>query len=126
MKPLVSIVCITCNHAPYIRQAIESIANQETDFDFEIIVHDDCSTDGTTDVVREFAEKYPDIIKPIIREKNIYSQGKILYNHYMNLRRENISQYARAMIIVAIIHIYAFFTSIYNGIKRHNLNLAVF
>lgn len=76
MKPLVSIVCITYNHAPYIRQAIENMVNQETDFDFEIIVHDDCSTDGTTDVVREFAEKYPDIIKPIIREKNIYSQGK--------------------------------------------------
>ena len=56
--PVVSICCITYNHEGYISQAIDSFLMQETDFPFEIIVHDDASTDGTTEIVLGYAEKY--------------------------------------------------------------------
>lgn len=71
----ISVVCLTYNHKNFIRRALEGFVNQETDFPFEVIVHDDASTDGTADIVREYAEKYPDIIKPIYQPENIYSKG---------------------------------------------------
>ena len=64
-NPLVSIICITYNHEPYIADAIESFLNQKTDFPFEIIIHDDASTDKTPEIVRNYLQKYPHIIKPI-------------------------------------------------------------
>ena len=75
-RPLmVSIWCITYNHEPYIRQCLEGFVMQKTNFRFEAIVHDDASTDGTAAIVREYAEKYPDIIKPIFEIENQYSKG---------------------------------------------------
>ncbi len=62
---------ITYNHAPYIAEAIESVLCQETDFPFTIHVIDDCSTDGTSDIVRDYAARYPDIVKPFINKKNL-------------------------------------------------------
>lgn len=73
-KPLVSIRCATYNHAPYIRQCLDGFVMQKTDFCFEAIVHDDASTDGTADIIREYAAKYPDIIKPIYETENQYSK----------------------------------------------------
>lgn len=74
-RPLmVSIWCITYNHEPYIRQCLEGFVMQKTNFHFEAIVHDDASTDGTAAIVREYAEKYPDIIKPILETENQYSK----------------------------------------------------
>ena len=73
--PLVSVVCITYNHGEYLRDALDGFLSQETDFPFEIIVHDDCSTDGTTDILREYAEKYPELIVPLYEEQNCYSRG---------------------------------------------------
>ena len=74
-RPLmVSIWCITYNHEPYIRQCLEGFVMQKANFRFEAIVHDDASTDGTADIVREYAEKYPDIIKPILETENQYSK----------------------------------------------------
>ena len=75
MNPLVSISCITYNHAPYIRQCLDGFMMQQTNFAFEVLIHDDASTDGTTEIIREFEAKYPQIIKPIYQEKNQYSQG---------------------------------------------------
>lgn len=68
--PQISVCVITYNQEKYIRQCLQSIINQETNFDFEIIVGDDCSTDGTQDVLKEYAEKYPHIIKLFLHNKN--------------------------------------------------------
>lgn len=73
-KPLVAIRCITYNHEPYIRDALEGFVMQKTDFPFVAIVHDDASTDSTAVIIREYAEKYPDIIKPIYETENQYSK----------------------------------------------------
>lgn len=72
--PMVSICCITYNHEPYIRQCLEGFVMQKTNFKFEAIVHDDASTDHTADIIREYAAKYPDIIKPIYETENQYSK----------------------------------------------------
>lgn len=73
-NPLVSIICLTYNHAPYIRECLDGFLMQKTDFPFEVIIHDDASTDGTTDIVKEYAVKYPNKIKPIIQTENQYSK----------------------------------------------------
>lgn len=74
--PLVSVCCITFNHAPYIREAMDSFLAQEADFDFEIVVHDDCSTDGTADILRSYAEAHPGRVRLILQRENIYSRGE--------------------------------------------------
>lgn len=71
---LVSIKCLTYNQEKYIAQCLEGFVMQKTDFRFEAVVHDDASTDGTASVIREYAEKYPDIIKPIYQTENQYSK----------------------------------------------------
>lgn len=73
-EPVVSVICLTYNHAPYIRECMDGFLMQKTDFPFEVIIHDDASTDGTTEIVKEYATKYPDIIKPIIQTENQYSK----------------------------------------------------
>ena len=72
---LVSIRCTAYNHAPFIRQCLDGFVMQKTNFRFEAIVHDDASTDGTAAIIREYAEKYPDIIVPVIEDENQYSKG---------------------------------------------------
>jgi glycosyltransferase involved in cell wall biosynthesis len=72
---LVSICSLTYNHALYIRQCLDGLLMQKTNFKYEIIIHDDCSTDGTADIVREYAENYPDIIVPILQSVNQYQNG---------------------------------------------------
>lgn len=76
--PLVSIRCTVYNHEPYLRQCLEGFVMQQTSFLFEAIVHDDASTDGSAAIIREYAEKYPDIIKPIYETENQYRKGTIL------------------------------------------------
>lgn len=71
---MVSVLCVTYNHQNYIRRCLESLVCQKTDFRYEIIVHDDASTDGTQDIIREYAEKYPNLIIPIIEKENQYSK----------------------------------------------------
>lgn len=73
---LVSIICNTYNHEKFVRGALESFVAQKTNFAFEILVHDDASTDGTADIIREYEAKYPDVIKPICQTENQYSQQR--------------------------------------------------
>lgn len=94
-KPLVSICCITYNHAPFIRKCLDGFLMQQAptcvpkDANMsdwcEILIHDDCSTDGTTEIVKEYAAKYPDLIFPLYEVENQYSKGKAgkidLYNY---------------------------------------------
>lgn len=71
---MVSIICNTYNHELYIKDALESFVNQKTNFKFEVLVHDDASTDKTADIIREYEEKYPEIIKPIYQTENQHSK----------------------------------------------------
>ena len=71
----VSIICAVFNHEKYIRQALDSFLCQKTDFKYEIVITDDASTDGSAAMIREYAEKYPDIIVPIFFEENMYSKN---------------------------------------------------
>lgn len=73
--PLVSVVCLAYNQERFIGHALESFTNQETTFPFEVIVHDDASTDGTLQVVRRYQSMYPDIFKVIAQTSNQYSMG---------------------------------------------------
>lgn len=73
--PIVSICCITYNHKDYIQDALEGFLMQETNFPFEIIIHDDASTDGTAKIVRAYEKKYPHLVKGIYQKENQYSQG---------------------------------------------------
>lgn len=73
---VVSISCITYNHAPYIRQCLDGFMMQQTNFAFEVLIHDDASTDGTTEIIKEYEAKYPDIIKPIYEEENQWVKGR--------------------------------------------------
>ncbi|MCI5779181.1 MAG: glycosyltransferase [Lentisphaeria bacterium] len=82
--PMVSVCCITYNHEPYIRDCLEGFLMQKTDFPFEVLIHDDASTDRTADIIREYEAKYPDIIKPIYQTENQYSKGvkvSMVYNY---------------------------------------------
>lgn len=74
-KPIVSICCITFNHARYIRACLDGFIMQKTNFSFEVLINDDCSTDGTIDILKEYSERYPNIIKPIFHDENQYSKG---------------------------------------------------
>lgn len=74
--PIVSICCATYNHEAFIEDAIEGFLIQETDFPFEILIHDDASSDRTADIIRKYEKQYPKIIKPIYQTENQYSQRK--------------------------------------------------
>ena len=75
MSATVSVICLAYNHEKYIRKTLEGFVKQKTNFSVEYIIHDDASTDSTASIVREFEEKYPDLIKPIYQKENQYSKG---------------------------------------------------
>lgn len=70
-EPVVSICCITYNHEKYIEEAIDSFLMQETNFPFEVVIGEDCSTDNTRKIVEKYKENYPNIIKLIVSENNV-------------------------------------------------------
>lgn len=88
-KAKASIFCLTYNHAPYIREALDGFLMQKTDFDFNIFIYDDASTDGTSDIVREYQKKYPNIIQAYISPVNLYRKPerrrivRALYDQYL-------------------------------------------
>lgn len=71
---MVSIHCLAFNHAKYIRKTLEGFISQQTNFRYEVLIHDDASTDGTQDIIKEYEKKYPDIIKPIYQKENQFSK----------------------------------------------------
>lgn len=72
---MVSVCCLAYNHAKFIGKCLDGFVKQKTNFKFEVLIHDDASTDGTQDIIREYEKKYPDIIKPIYQTENQYSKG---------------------------------------------------
>lgn len=71
---MVSIECNSYNHEKFIAEALDSMLMQKTDFAYEILIHDDASTDRTAEIIRGYERKYPDIIKPIYQTENQYSK----------------------------------------------------
>lgn len=80
---VVSILCLTYNHEAYVRQTFDGFLAQETSFRYEVVVHDDASTDGTAEIIREYQRKYPDIFFPIIQEENVCSRGIDIFSEYL-------------------------------------------
>ena len=70
-NPQVSVSITTYNHEEYIEQCLESVVNQECNFDFEVIVGEDCSTDSTRKIIDLFVQKYPNIVKPVYQKQNV-------------------------------------------------------
>lgn len=82
--PIVSICCATYNHEKYIEDTLKGFLMQKTNFPFEILIHDDASTDNTSEIIREYEAKYPNIIKPIYQKENQHSKGikvSLTYNY---------------------------------------------
>jgi glycosyltransferase involved in cell wall biosynthesis len=80
--PVVSIICNTYNHEKYIGEAIEGFIIQKTKFPFEILIHDDASTDGTVDIIREYENNYPHVIYPIYQIENQFSKAINIFSTY--------------------------------------------
>lgn len=79
----VTVICLSYNMEKYIRQTLEGFVMQKVNFPLEVIVHDDASTDSSADIIREYAEKYPDLIKPILQTENQYSKKVLMSRTYV-------------------------------------------
>ena len=79
-NPLVSICTITYNQASYIKQCLDGILMQQCNFPIEVIINDDCSTDGTKDILNEYATKYPDVIKIEHNPENLGANANFIHN----------------------------------------------
>lgn len=84
--PTVSISCLVYNHSRFVRKCLDGFVMQKTDFPFEAIVHDDASTDGSAEIIREYAEKYPEIIRPIYEQENVFSKDPSACSKEINKR----------------------------------------
>jgi len=82
-NPLVSIICLTYNHDKYIGKTIEGILMQDTNFDYELIIANDCSPDKTDDIVQDYIRNHPkgSLIKYFKQEKNLGSQRNFIFAH---------------------------------------------
>ncbi len=74
-NPVVSVHMITYNHEPYIRQAIEGVMMQKTDFEFELVIGEDCSTDKTREICFDYQKKHPDKIRVLWWHENVSKLG---------------------------------------------------
>lgn len=81
----VTVICTVYNHARYLRQCLDSLVIQETDFPYRIVVHDDASTDGSADIVAEYAERHAGKVVPVLQKDNLYSRGISHYPYLMPL-----------------------------------------
>ncbi len=91
MTPKVSVLFITYNHEEYVRQAMDSVLMQECDFDYEIVVGEDCSTDSTRDILREYEAAHPDKVRLLFREKNFGRPTMNVYDTGMHCRGDYIA-----------------------------------
>ena len=80
---LVTVVCITYNHEKYLRDALDGILSQKTDFKYKVVIHDDASTDNTAKIIAEYVLKYPRIIVPIYQKENQYQKGVNILKEYV-------------------------------------------
>lgn len=71
----VSVICTVYNHEKFLRRCLDGFLMQKTDFAYEILIHDDASGDQSAEIIQEYAQKYPAIIKPVIQQENQYSKG---------------------------------------------------
>lgn len=83
---MVSIQCITYNQEDYIRDALDGFLMQKTNFPVEILIHDDASTDKTADIIREYEQKYPDLILPIYQKENVASKNNVAIGEIQRTR----------------------------------------
>ena len=94
-KPKLSAMIITYNHVKYIAKAIEGILNQKTEYEVEIVIIEDCSTDGTQDIILEYQKKYPDIIKAYLNPVNIGTNDpppqKVFFEGFKKLKGDYVS-----------------------------------
>lgn len=81
-KILVSVFCEVYNHEAYLRQCLDGLTMQQCDFKYEILIHDDCSQDNSVDIIKEYVDAYPDIMKPIYQPENQTSKGIDLWCAY--------------------------------------------
>lgn len=81
----VSISCLAYNHEAFIQQALDGFLSQKTNYSYEILIHDDASTDGTAEIIRQYHGAYPDRIRPIFQKENQYKKrplGGIRWNFH--------------------------------------------
>ncbi|MBR1813427.1 MAG: glycosyltransferase [Lachnospiraceae bacterium] len=86
-KPVVSVSLTTYQHEKYVREALEGIYSQKTDFPMEVLIHDDASPDGTQEIIREYEKQYPDITRCILQTENQYQKGIRTTNYTFNFLR---------------------------------------
>jgi len=84
---VVSIICVVYNHEKYIAEAIDSFLMQKTDFRYEILLHDDASTDDTPNIIKRYESEYPDQVKAIYQKENQYSKGIHIFDFYLDIAK---------------------------------------
>lgn len=82
----VSILCLVYNHEKYLRKCLDGFVMQQCDFEYEVLIHDDASTDNSAEIIKEYEQKYPNIIKPIYQTENQHSKGIKITKTYQKPR----------------------------------------
>ena len=80
--PVISIICDVYNDAAFLRQCLDGFIMQQTSYSYEILIHDDASTDESPQIIKEYEAKYPSVIKPIYQTENKYSKGISIWKKY--------------------------------------------
>src|SRR5882672_10751528 len=73
--PLISVAVVAYNQRSYIEQALDSVLSQKVEGPLEVVVGDDGSTDGTSEVIRDYARRHPDVVRPLLSESNLGPQA---------------------------------------------------
>ena len=83
MDIMVSVYCLVYNHEKYLRKTLDGFVCQKTSFSYEVIIHDDASTDRSADIIKEYCEKYPGLFVTIFQKENQYSKGGGIFSKYI-------------------------------------------